>query len=306
VPQPPSPQGTTAVGTTILGPSGAPVWTTPTLDAKRGLLYHGSGENYSTPADDSSDSIFAVDLKTGQRRWQYQITSGDAWNATCTMVDHPNCPKERGPDFDLSASPLLIDLGDGHDVVVATSKSGLMTAVDPDTGKFLWQTRVGRGAIQGGVHFGMAAEGTRVYVPVSDVRMDSSGATLADPGKPGMHAVDARTGRILWSTLHIDDCKGRQYCDPGLSAAATAIPGLVFGGAMDGQLRAYDGATGKVLWSVDTMIPAKAVNGEFATGGSMSGPGPLVIDGHVIANSGYGFSYHMPGNALLVYSIDGK
>ena len=101
-------------------------------------------------------------------------------------------------------------------------------------------------------------------------------------------------------------CKGRKFCDPGLSAAVTAIPGLVFGGAMDGQLRAYDGATGQVLWSVDTTIPVNGTNGELAHGGSMSGPGPLVIDGHVVVNSGYGFSYHMPGNALLVYSIDGK
>lgn len=307
VEQPATPQGTTRVGTTILGPSGAPVWTSPTLDLKRGVLYHGAGENYSSPADGNSDAMFAVDLKTGARRWRHQITQGDAWNSTCTQENHPNCPKEQGPDFDLSASPLLIDLGDGKQIVIATSKGGVMTAVDPDAGgRLLWQTRVGRGAIQGGVHFGMAAEGARVYVPISDVKMNSMGLPIDDPGRPGMHAVDARTGKILWSTIHEDRCGGKKYCDPGLSAAATAIPGVVFGGAMDGTLRAYDGATGRVLWSVDTDRTFATANGAVAQGGSMSGPGPLVVDGHVVVNSGYGFSYHMPGNALLVYSIDGR
>jgi len=308
VEQPPGEQGLTRVATKILGPSGAPVWSTPTIDAKRGVLYHGSGENYSSPADRNSDSMFAVDLRTGARRWQYQFTHGDAWNSTCaTSLDHPNCPRERGPDLDLSASPLLIDLGKGKEIVVATSKGGMTVAVDPDAGgKLLWQTRVGRGSIQGGVHFGMAAEGTRVYVPISDLNMNSMGLPIGEPGRPGMHAIDARTGRILWSTIHEDRCGGKKYCDPGVSAAATAIPGVVFGGAMDGTLRAYDGKTGRVLWSVDTTGPAQTANGEIAHGGSMSGSGPLVIDGHVIVNSGYGFSYHMPGNALLVYSVDGR
>jgi len=308
VEQPPREQGLTRVGTKILGPSGAPVWTSPALDLERGVIYHGSGENYSSPADRNSDSVFAVDMKTGERRWQHQFTPGDAWNSTCaTSKDHPNCPRERGPDLDLSASPLLVDLGDGRQAVVATSKGGVAMAFDPDGGgRLLWQTRVGRGGIQGGVHFGMAAEGARVYVPISDLDMNSMGLPTGDPGKPGMHAVDARTGKILWSTVHEDRCGGKKYCDPGISAAATAIPGVVFGGAMDGRLRAYDGETGRVLWSVDTTGPVKTANGTVAQGGSMSGPGPLVIDGHVVVNSGYGFSYHMPGNALLVYSVDGR
>lgn len=305
VEQPASEHGATAAGTAIMGPSGAPVWTSPTLDLRRGLIYHGSGENYSSPADGNSDAIFAVDMKTGKRRWSHQLLTGDAWNSTCTIKNHPNCPTERGPDYDLSASVMLVDLGGGRQAVIATPKSGVTTAVDPDhQGQILWQTRVGRGSMQGGVHFGMAAEGTRLYVPITDMNEDSSGARITTPGRAGMHALDARTGEILWSTLNPDGCNGKQYCDPGISAAATAIPGIVFAGAMDGILRAYEGATGKVLWQVDTTIPAKTANGMVAHGGSMSGPGPLVADGHVVVNSGYGFSYHMPGNALLVYAIE--
>ena len=93
-------------------------------------------------------------------------------------------------------------------------------------------------------------------------------------------------------------------CDRGFSAAATAIPGVVFAGSLDGWLRAFDSASGRVLWEVDTTIPVAAVNGSVAQGGSLSGPGVLVVDGYVITNSGYGFANHMPGNALLVYGID--
>ena len=173
-------------------------------------------------------------------------------------------------------------------------------------GQRLWQTRVGRGSMQGGVHFGMAAEGTRIYVPITDMTEDSLGRPIQEPGRSGLHAVDARTGKILWSALSPDTCGGRKYCDPGISAAATAMPGVVFAGGMDGWLRAYEGETGRVLWEVDTTRPVETANGMVARGGSMSGPGPLIVDGHVVVNSGYGFSFHMPGNALHVYSMDGK
>ena len=299
--------GKTAVGTAILGPSGAPVWTSPTLDLRRGVIYHGSGENYSSPADGNSDTIFAVDMKTGKRRWSHQLLAGDAWNGTCLMPGHPNCPVQRGPDFDLAASVLLIDIGGGKQTLIAAPKSGIVTAVDPDAnGRQVWQTKVGRGSMQGGVHFGMAAEGTRIYVPITDMKLSAHGVTINEPGHAGLHALDVRTGKILWSTLTPDTCHGREFCDPGISSAVTAMPGVVFAGSMDGRLRAYDGATGRIIWTVDTMLPVKGTNGETATGGSMSGPGPLIANGHVVVNSGYGFSFHTPGNAFLVYTVDGK
>ncbi len=307
------PQGKTRVGTTIMGPSGAPVWNSPTIDAKRGVLYHGSGENYSSPADGNSDAVFAVDLKTGNRLWRFQTTAGDAWNGTCTIYDsegrqHPNCPAENGPDYDLSASVLLIDIGKGKQRVIAAPKSGVVHALDPDKGGALvWKTPVGRGSIQGGTHFGMAAEGTRVYVPIVDMKMKADGKDHDTRGNPGLHAVDARNGRILWSAI-IDEsrCNGRKYCHGGISAAVTAMPGVVFAGGLDGWLRAFDGKTGKLLWETDTAQQFRTENGEIARGGSIGGPGPIVASGHVLVNSGYGFSGHMPGNALLVYSVDGQ
>lgn len=292
----------TSVGTPMLGPSGAAVWGSPAVDRKRGVVYHGTGQNYSTPADGNSNAVFAVDLRTGKRKWVRQIVANDAWNSPCSMKNHPSCPLERGPDHDVSASPMLIDLGEGRDILIAGSKSGEVVGLDPDSGEILWRRKVGRGGVQGGVHFGMSAEGRVVYVAINDLRKQANGTVAPDYGFPGVHALDAATGAVLWQAIAPDRCNGRQFCDPGISSAITAIPGVVFAGHMDGWFRAYDGGTGRVLWEVDTTVPQPAVNGAPARGGSMSGPGATVIDGHLIFNSGYGFSNHMPGNALLVYA----
>lgn len=299
----------TRVGTDILAPSGAPVWGSPTVDAKRGLLYFGSGESYSSPADTNSDAVFAVDLKTGQRKWKRQLTENDAWNNSC-MYDkgnHPNCPEQKGPDSDIAASILLVDVGGGKQAVIAGAKSGMVTALDPDNGgKLLWETRVGRGSLQGGVHFGMAADGSKLYVPIYDSKDTPWGGLYKDKGFPGVHLVDARTGKILWRDKSTSQCKGRKSCEPGVSAAITAIPGAVVAGHLDGWLRAYDSATGDIFWQADTAKEFKTVNGGTAKGGSMSGSGPTFYNRHMIVNSGYGFALKMPGNVLLVYSVDGK
>lgn len=63
-------------GVSNFGPSGAPVWSSPTVDAKRGLLYIGTGENYSSPANDKSDAIIALDLGTGRIHWVQQDVTG--------------------------------------------------------------------------------------------------------------------------------------------------------------------------------------------------------------------------------------
>ena len=292
-------------GRVTYAPSGAPMWTSPTIDPKRGVLYAGTGENYSSPADENSDSIFAIDLKTGARAWHRQTIEGDAWNVACMMEDNPNCPEERGPDFDHSSSMLLIDLPGGDQILAVGHKNGKVYGFDPDAkGKLLWETKIGRGSIQGGIHWGMAAQGTTIYVPVNDMNNTRNG-DLLDPeaARPGMHAVDAQTGRKLWSQVQKNVCgEGREFCDPGVSAAVTAIPGAVIAGHMDGWIRAYDRKNGKRLWEFDTARPFDTVNGMEGRGGSMSGPGAAVGDGYLIINSGYGLYSHEAGNVLLVFA----
>lgn len=301
VPNQPKQQGKTSAGAKILGPSGAPVWNSPTYDAKRGRLYFGSGENYSSPADGNSDALFAIDAKSGKRLWQLQFTKNDAWNVGC-MMGNENCPEENGPDLDLAASPLLVPLPGGKDIIVVGQKSGVTFGVDPDKGMIIWERRLGHGGTQGGVHFGMSREGTTVYVPIVDMD-DTYDGRKYDPKQSGagVHAIDAATGKILWSNKTKDICKGEKYCDPGASSASTAIPGAVLAGHLDGWMRAYDKRTGKVIWKYNTRQPVTTVSGKKASGGAMSGPGPAVYDGHVIFNSGYGLYYHMPGNVLLVF-----
>lgn len=296
----------TSAGVDSLAPSGAPVWGSPTVDGQRGLLYFGSGENYSSPADDNSDAIFAVDLKSGKRRWRRQLIRQDAWNNSCLYKEHPNCPTERGMDTDIASSPMLIDV-DSKQILVAGSKSGDVFALDPDnSGELLWQTKVGRGSLLGGIHFGMAAEGNTLYVPIYDSSTTPHGGTYPDTGFPGMSMIDATDGGIVWRAQATNDCRERPMCEEGISAAATAIPGAVLAGSISGWMRAYNRMNGNVLWAVDTARDFKTVNGSTAKGASMSGPGPAVYKGNLIFNSGYGFAFKMPGNALLVYSIDGK
>ncbi len=309
IPDAPAPTGETSIGTRILSPSGAPIWSSPAVDKLRNRIYVGTGENYSSPADENSDAIIAIDIATGERAWQRQSTAGDAWNVACMMDANPNCPEENGPDFDHGSSMILVDLPDGGQVLTAGHKNGTVFGLDPDNaGAALWATKIGRGSIQGGVHFGMAADGTTVYAPINDMNNTYNGDVLdPDAARPGMHAIDASSGRILWSTVQKNVCPtDLQYCDPGISAAVSAVPGAVFAGHLDGFVRAYDRDTGAVLWEFDTKTPVVAVNGIEARGGGMSGSGPAIVDGHLIVNSGYGLYFHEPGNMLAVFSVDGR
>ena len=311
IPEAPAEVGTTSAGTKQFAPSGAPVWSSPTVDIKRNRLYVGTGENYSSPADGNSDAIIAIDLTTGERVWQRQSTAGDAWNVACMMENNPNCPEEDGPDFDHGSSILLVDKPDGTNVLAAGHKNGSLIVLDPNTGNrqsanLLNTYSLGRGSIQGGVHFGMAAHNSVVYVPINDMN-DTRNGDFLDPelARPGLHAVDVAEGTILWQQIQPDICgPERPFCDPGISAPVTASDGVTFAGHLDGWLRAYDQRSGEVVWSYDTTQPHTGTNGLTGRGGSMSGAGPTVAAGYLIVNSGYGLYFHEPGNQLLVFASE--
>ena len=127
------------------GPSGAPVWSQPTLDKKRNRLYVGTGENYSSPSTDTSDAIVALDLSSGEMLWHKQFIAGDAWNIACESPLDSNCPEERGEDLDFGAPPILVTV-DGRDIILAGQKNGSVYALDPDKeGELLWQQKPGTG-----------------------------------------------------------------------------------------------------------------------------------------------------------------
>lgn len=296
--QPATVQSQNASGTDMYGPSGAVVWNSPSVDTRRGQIYFGTGENMSSPATLTSDALFALDMQTGEVNWIFQATPNDAWNVACDTPTPDSCPEEDGPDFDFGGATLIASTSEQGDLVIAGQKSGLVHALNPDTGKLVWQTRVGRGGIQGGIHFGIAAEGDRVFVPISDM---PDGRQYPDPDRPGMHALDANTGAILWSTVHDNVCNGRDYCDPGISQVPTVIGDHVYAGGMDGVLRAYAKDTGKVVWQLDTTQPFTTPGGHTTRGGSFSGgAGPVAFQGGLLVSSGYGIYNHMAGNLLLM------
>ena len=185
-----------------------------------------------------------------------------------------------------------------------------MHALDPDErGKVLWQVRVGQGGTMGGVQWGSATDGTNAYVALSDigrVMLTYSTSTDADPKRGGgMFALRLTDGTIVWSTPP-PGCGTRTRCSPAQSAAVTAIPGAAFSGSVDGHMRAYSTADGKIVWDFDTIREYETVNGVEGRGGSLDGPGPAVGGGMVYVNSGYPTAGGTPGNVILAFSIDGK
>src|SRR5579883_252215 len=298
------------------GPSGAAVWSSPTIDEQLGVLYVATGDNYSDPPTSTSDAILAMDLKTGKLLWSKQLTENDAFNTACGAPTPENCPDAKGPDFDFGQPPILVSLGAGKRALVIGQKSGMVHAIDPDhRGEILWQARAGEGSSLGGSQWGSASDGKNVYVAISDIGIGGApdpkspmGFKLTlDPKKGGgLHALDLKTGKPVWTAKPRACAADRTDCSPAQSAAVTAIPGAVFSGSVDGHLRAYSTLTGQVLWDMDTAREFEAVNGKAAHGGSMDAAGPAVVNGMVFVNSGYGQWGGMPGNALLAFSLDGK
>jgi polyvinyl alcohol dehydrogenase (cytochrome) len=316
IPETPKPTKKNAAGKQQSGPSGAGIWSTPTIDEQLGVLYVATGDNYSDPPTATSDAILAMDLKTGKLLWSKQLTENDAFNTGCTVPGKTNCPEAGGPDFDFGQPPILVRLASGKRMLVIAQKSGMVHAVDPDqSGKIVWQTRAGAGSALGGSQWGSAADGQKIYVAISDIGIGG----VADPKSPGgfrltldpkkgggLHALDLETGKIAWSAKPVPCAEGRTDCSPAQSGAVTVIPGAVFSGSVDGHLRAYSSSTGEILWDTDTAHEFKTVNGAPAHGGSMDTGGPVVVDGMVFVNSGYGQWGGMPGNVLLTFSTAGR
>jgi len=289
--------GKNSKGTAQYAPAGAAVWNAPTIDPQRGVLYIGTGNSYTGPAVKTSDSVIAMDLKTGKMVWWNQVTPEDAFLVGC-RPGVENCPKDVGPDFDFGNAPILRNLPGGKRVIVIGQKSGVMWGLDPDhEGKVLWQYRAGKGSALGGIEWGSAADDLNAYIPVSDV---------LGPGNEagGIHAVKLATGERVWNTPAPKlECTGlARGCTGAQSAPASVIPGVVFSGSVDGHLRAYSTVDGKILWDFNTAREFETVNHVPAKGGSIDAAGPAIADGLVVTNSGYSLWRGLPGNVLLAFS----
>lgn len=293
----PQPTGVGKNGVQHYGPSGATIWSSPTLDLKRGQIYVMTGNGYSDPDIKTADAIVAVDMKTGNVRWSQQA-SPDMFNWDCgPRGGGGNCPANHGDDVDFGSSAVLLDAGKGKQLLVAGQKSGMVHAFDPDqNGRIVWQTRIGHGSTLGGILWGIAGHKGVAYVPLSDI----------DRQKPesggGMFAIDAATGKVLWTTPPPKPaCLGKPGCTAAQLAPPSAIEGIVFAGSMDGHLRAYEMAGGRIVWDFDATQQFPTTDGVKASGGSFSSTGPTIVDGMLYVNSGYG-GQGMAGNVLLAFS----
>jgi polyvinyl alcohol dehydrogenase (cytochrome) len=298
------------------GPSGAPIWSTPSIDVQRGLVYAGSGQATSLPATPTSDAVLAIDLASGELKWSFQALARDVWHLGCQFDparSGPNCPSAEDSvlkDYDFGAGIVIGKGHDGRDILLAGQKSGDLWGLDPDArGKVLWRQTFGMGSPLGGIHWGLAIDDERVFAAVND-------PILGEPGfvpQPAMHAVAIDTGKVLWSKAVQPDCgNGRQQrfalCNEryGLSAAPLVIDKSVVAGAIDGRLYIYDAASGDIVWQYDTLRDFPTLNGIEGKGGSIESQSVFAGAGMLFVGSGYGQFSQAPGNVLLAFKPKGK
>lgn len=306
------------------GPSGAPIWAAPTLDRERGLVFVGTGENYSRPSTQTSDAIIALDLETGEQRWLFQGTADDVWNIACLLPAplNSNCPDNPGPDLDFGAAPVLVQR-DGHsDLLIAAQKSGAIFALNPDNGALLWTQTLGFGGNLGGVHWGIATDNQRAYIPISDIQSrnlsfsdlgdleNASTIVATDGAMPGLYALDLDTGVIDWFTQPRRITPLNEDRPVILSAGITLANGLIYAAGLDGVLRVFDSENGRELAQRDTAIPVTGVNGISGNGGTIDSGGPVIAADMVYINSGYTTFgreptwFAGPGNAFMAFGLN--
>jgi polyvinyl alcohol dehydrogenase (cytochrome) len=206
------------------------------------------------------------------------------------------CPSPTGPDYDFGAGPNEITYATPtgpRTILGAGQKSGIYYAFDPDTGELLWQTQVGPGSSLGGIEWGSATDGKRIYVQISNyygIPWSGSGAS----GSAGLFAaLDPATGNVLWRT---PDPNGA--LDLGAVSVANGVVYAPSGAGKPGEpnFLALSADTGKILW-------------QYAAGASVFA-GAAIANGGVYWGSGHShlgpFLPFRGGKTFYAFSIDGR
>ena len=271
IPETPQEQGKDKKGRTIIGPSGGAVWSTVSLDPAAQRVYVTTGNQYTQPASKYCNAVIALDLNTGKEIWSYQATAKDIWTFACK--DNAEC---SDLDVDFGTAPVFFKGAGGKRLIAVGQKSGWAYAMDPATGKLEWKTEVGPSGKLGGIEFGLASDGERVYAGISN-----------HPKQGSISALDGATGKILWQT---PDPTNKANFGP-ITVTGKGNDRLVWAGSVSGFIRAYDASNGKIVW-------------QFDTGGAIGG-GIAVVDGMVYVGSGYTFLRIGKGNnKLYAFSLD--
>ncbi len=287
--------------------TGAAVWgSTPVIDVKRNSIYIGTGNNYTGPAQDDpnnlDDAIVALDLDTGAVKWATKLSptdSPDIWTLIC-KISHLSC----GPDADFGQGPMLYTVkinGVDQDMLAAGQKSGVLYALNPDSGQVIWYTSIGPGNTLGGMEWGSATDGNRIYVANSNIAHVPITLVNPSPGSPAVTtnalwaAVDAISGKIIWQTA-----------DPNsndLAAGPVAVAGdVVYAGSANrlglhsGYFYAFNASDGSILWSYPTMVD------DNDSGAVLSGA--TIVNGTVYWGSGYlPILSHSHGNKFYAFAL---
>jgi len=285
------------------GPSGAPIWTTPTIDAERGQVYVTTGENTSHPTTNTSDSIIALSLETGEANWVFQALENDMWNFSCSAAG-PNCiilENTNSVDFDFGGPAILVETDD-RELLIAGQKSGDLWALDPDTGNVVWNQTVGEGTALGGNHWGIATDTERAFMTINDP------GNMAGNARPGIYSYFVGTGEPSWF-YEVEPSCGDERSDRlrrceslyGFSATPLSVDGAVITAGLDGRLFIFNSDTGEQLFEYDTAVDFETVNGVEGYGGSIDSHSISAGAGMVFVGSGYGSFSQVPGNVLLAF-----
>jgi polyvinyl alcohol dehydrogenase (cytochrome) len=274
----PQPTHKNSAGVQEFGPAGAAIVSSPTIDAKRGVLYVGTGRSTTGIELSLTDSIAAFALNDGKLRWVKQLT----------------VPGRTALSAFIS-SPVMRTLASGNEIILAGQVSGVVYGLDPDHGgEILWQVKPGADENgSGGVAWGTAADHRSWFVALSGALAEASNSSGS------LWALDPKTGMARWHTPSpTPACSWSEGpCSHAQSQAVTVMPGGVFSGSMDGHLRAYSTIDGKILWDFDTAKTFQTQNGVRASGGPLDHGGATIVNGGV---------YIISGNTLLAFSVDGK
>jgi polyvinyl alcohol dehydrogenase (cytochrome) len=255
------------------------VWSSPALGldpsakdpAQRAVLYFGTADcpdNSGTPCpSDGSDPYCPPGHSYGYaQRWQPYAESITAVEAASgkPIWSYQAFPPLNRNDDDYGSSAQLFTLPGGRPVVGEANKDGTYTVVDRTTGKLVWRRQeTGNGNLEESFALGgfigstaVASQGGNPIVlgaPAINTPITynpSTGQPTLQPlgtllkGLPGMVAFSGVDGSASWSALEL-----YSY------GATSTANGVAYVGALDGLLRAYDVATGELLWAFPLLAP---------------------------------------------------
>jgi len=225
------------------GHDGGAVWSTPAIDTRTGRLFVGTGNAYHAPAAPTTDSVLALDARTGHLLGHFQASHGDVWNASGNTAS--------GPDYDFGASPQLIAGPGGRPLVGDGQKSGVYWALDRRTLQPVWHTTVGAGLpVLGGVVGSTAYDGSGIYGPDTanelwGIHTNGSRAWVSSDGGPIQYGPVSVANGIVYST-DMDGLLTARDASTGLVLARVPLGGPSWGGVavVGGYVFAVTGTEG--------------------------------------------------------------